>query len=104
MRIQGPGDGIRGSDRGAKSAEPLSADEARDALRRCAATSPATDRVELSSEGLALSGAESAGGTPAEVLSAERLAELRQRIQAGTYTAPDVAERVARRMLSAGDL
>lgn len=65
---------------------------------------PRVDRVEISDAGRALAakgGAES--GQPAE-MSAERLAELRQRVMSGAYNSLEVVDQVARRMLDAGDI
>jgi anti-sigma28 factor (negative regulator of flagellin synthesis) len=61
-----------------------------------------TDRVRISEAGRALAAqaAEGAEGT----LSPERLAQLRQRVQDGTYNSPAVADRIARRILESGDL
>jgi hypothetical protein len=65
---------------------------------------PKVDRVEISDAGRALAaqgGAES--GAPTE-MSAERLAELRQRVMSGAYNSLEVVDQVARRMLDAGDI
>ncbi|MDH3222886.1 MAG: flagellar biosynthesis anti-sigma factor FlgM [Gemmatimonadota bacterium] len=49
------------------------------------------DRVEISREGRALSGAEG--------LEEPRLAEIRLRLESGAYHSPEVASRVAERLL-----
>jgi flagellar biosynthesis anti-sigma factor FlgM len=60
-----------------------------------------SDRVEISAEGRIRAQAALQEGSG---LSQERLAEIRQRIEDGTYDTPDMAEQVARRILSSGDL
>jgi anti-sigma28 factor (negative regulator of flagellin synthesis) len=57
------------------------------------------DRVEISEEARerALSAADSS-------LSAERLEEIRQRIDDGTYDTPEVLDAVARAMIERGDV
>ena len=37
-------------------------------------------------------------------LSSDHIAEIRQRIRHGAYNAPEIADQVARRLLSSGDL
>ncbi len=54
------------------------------------------DSVELSSEARQLA----QGGT----LTPDRMQDIRQRIAAGTYDAPAVADAVARGILASGDL
>jgi anti-sigma28 factor (negative regulator of flagellin synthesis) len=61
-----------------------------------------TDRVRISEAGRALAAQEAAGAEGG--LSAERVSELRQRVQDGTYNSPAVADRIARRLVESGDL
>lgn len=66
-------------------------------------TADAGDRLDRSDSGSGMS--EIPGQTPSpETLSAERLIELRRRIQDRFHDSPDVAEKVARRILERGDL
>jgi anti-sigma28 factor (negative regulator of flagellin synthesis) len=58
-----------------------------------------SDRVELSEEGQAM-----ASEAAQEGLSPERLDEIVQRMEDGTYDTEAMAEEVARRLLSSGDL
>jgi len=57
---------------------------------------PRRDSVEISDAGRALAGH---GG-----LTADRVAEVRQRILAGAYNATEVVDTVARRILQRGDI
>ncbi len=62
------------------------------------------DRVEISDAGRALAAkGGSDAGAPAG-MSAERLAELRQRVMSGAYNSLEVVDQVARRMLDVGDI
>ncbi len=58
------------------------------------------DRVEISDAGRALAAKGAEGGE----MSAERVAELRQRVLGGAYNSLDVVDQVARRLLDAGDV
>lgn len=62
------------------------------------------DRVEISNEGRALSSQAGISEATISTLTAERLEEIQQRIDSGTYDTPDMAEEVARRLLISGDL
>lgn len=59
------------------------------------------DRADLPDDGPELA-AEAAGA--ADAMSAERVAELRQRIDDGAYNSLEVMDQVARRMLDRGDV
>lgn len=61
------------------------------------------DRVEISDEGRAMAhgGAEA---TPSGTLAADRLMDVRRRVQSRFYDAPEVAAEVARRIIERGDL
>lgn len=61
-----------------------------------------SDSVQISDAGRALAARES-GSEPA-ALSAERIAELRQRVLDGAYDSLEVVDEVARRILARGDL
>lgn len=61
-----------------------------------------SDRVELSHEGRVLSAQAGSFVEEAE-LTQEQLAEIRQRVDDGTYDMPEVAEEVARQLLNSGD-
>lgn len=63
-----------------------------------------SDRVEISQEGRVLSSQGSDQTDEGQALTQERLAEVRSRMDAGTYDAPEVAEEVARQILISGDL
>ena len=66
------------------------------------AAAPArVDRVEISEAGRALAakGAEGSGE-----MSADRVAELRQRVLGGAYNSLEVVDQVARRLLDSGDV
>jgi flagellar biosynthesis anti-sigma factor FlgM len=66
-----------------------------------AAAQPArADRVDISREGRDL--AAKLDNVPG--LSAERVAEIRQKIADGSYDSPEVLETVARRMIDSGDV
>jgi hypothetical protein len=69
-----------------------------------AATNSRSDKVEISPEGRVLSSQGSDGPDEGAGLTPERLAEVLQRMDAGTYDAPEVAEEVARQILISGDL
>ena len=61
------------------------------------------DRVELSPEARALAARlDETGG--ADALTPERIAELRRRIRDGVYDSPEMAAKVAGRLLDSGDL
>ncbi|HEX3160429.1 MAG TPA: flagellar biosynthesis anti-sigma factor FlgM [Gemmatimonadaceae bacterium] len=64
------------------------------------------DRVEISDAGRALAAGETGTGVTAEraELSAERLAELRQRVLSGAYNSTEMVDQVARRLLESGDV
>jgi hypothetical protein len=68
-----------------------------------AAPATRTDRVEISDAGRALA-AQGPEATPAEGMSPERLAELRQRVLGGAYNSLAVVDQIARRMLQSGDV
>ena len=68
------------------------------------ASSERSDRVEISQEGRVLSSQASDQSEEGMALTQERLTEVRQRMDAGTYDAPEVAEEVARQILISGDL
>ena len=59
------------------------------------------DRVEISDEARERALAASGDGGS---LSPERLAEIRQRIEDGTYDTPEVLEHVAKAMIERGDV
>ena len=61
------------------------------------------DRVEISEKGRALAEASVADAAHG-ALSPERLAQINERVEDGTYNTAEVAEEVARRILDAGDL
>lgn len=60
------------------------------------------DRVEISDAGRAMAMREELPTEGGE-LSPERIAALRERIRAGAFNDPAIAEAVARRMLASGD-
>jgi len=62
------------------------------------------DTVEISPEARVLASADPGEVQGGEALSAERIAEIRQRVDDGTYDSPEVAEEVARQILNSGDL
>jgi Anti-sigma-28 factor, FlgM len=63
-----------------------------------------SDSVQISDAGRALAEGAAAARRATGSLSPERAADIRQRIRAGLYDSPQVAERVARRMLDRGDI
>lgn len=65
---------------------------------------PKVDRVDISDAGRALSAKNGADANASRGMSAERLAELRQRVMSGAYNSLEVVDQVARRMLDAGDV
>ena len=62
------------------------------------------DRVEISNEGRALSS--QAGGLQevTTTLTQERIEAIRERIHSGSYDTPEMAGKVASRILASGDL
>jgi hypothetical protein len=68
------------------------------------AATPRTDRVEISEAGRALAAQQGGEAEAGGAMSAERLAELRQRVLGGAYNSLDVVDQVARRMLQSGDV
>lgn len=63
------------------------------------------DRVEISDAGRALAAKGDARDSASTAeMSAERLAELRQRVMSGAYNSLEVVDRIARRMLDVGDV
>jgi hypothetical protein len=60
------------------------------------------DLVEISEEARALAAREEAA--PEGTLSPERISELRRWIQAGGFDAPEVVDRIARRLLDGGEV
>lgn len=68
------------------------------------AAAPRVDRVEISDAGRALAAQDGSAPNASRELSAERLAELRQRVLGGAYNSLGVVDQVARRMLQAGDV
>ena len=63
-----------------------------------------SDRVEISPEGRVLSSQSQTSVEEGTGLTQERLAEIHQRMEDGTYDSPEVAEEVARQLLNSGDL
>ena len=62
------------------------------------------DRVEISDAGRALAAQQGGEAEAGGAMSAERLAELRQRVLGGAYNSLAVVDQVARRMLQSGDV
>lgn len=71
-----------------------------EALRRA----ERTDRVEISGTGREHALQQLAGGGRGAPLAPQRVAELRERISIGFYDAPEVLDRVARRIVDSGEL
>ena len=67
-----------------------------------ASPSARTDSVQISDAGRALAGGEGTERTGSA--SAERLAELRQKVLAGAYNSVQVVDQVAQRLLKSGDV
>lgn len=67
-----------------------------------APSAPRADKVQISDAGRAL--AANAGGGAVSGLSAERTADIRQRVLHGAYDSLDVVDTVARRLLETGDV
>ncbi len=65
---------------------------------------PKVDRVEISDAGRALAAKNGPDANASRGMSAERIAELRQRVMSGAYNSLEVVDQVARRMLDAGDV
>ncbi len=63
-----------------------------------------SDSVQISDAGRAMAGTEIGGGQRASGLSAERVAELRQKVLEGAYNSVQVVDQVAQRILQSGDL
>ena len=61
------------------------------------------DRIEISDEGRAMASGE-VEQLPPGTLAGDRLMDVRRRVQARYYDAPEVAEQVARRIIERGDL
>lgn len=61
------------------------------------------DRIDISDHGRALSRS-APESMPSGTLPADRLIDVRRRVQARFYDRPDVAEEVARRILERGDV
>ncbi len=68
------------------------------------ASTARVDRVEISDAGRALAAQRGGESEASGAMSAERLAELRQRVLGGAYNSLDVVDQVARRMLQSGDI
>ena len=62
------------------------------------------DKVEISPEGRVLSSQDHGSIEEGGILSQDRLDAVLQRVDDGTYDSPEVAEEVARQILSSGDL
>jgi anti-sigma28 factor (negative regulator of flagellin synthesis) len=62
------------------------------------------DRVEISSEGRALSSKAGVLQGVTTTLTQERIEAIRERIQSGSYDTPEMAGEVASRILASGDL
>lgn len=90
-----------GSSKGVEGAKPETS--SRQAVTQAAAASRA-DQVQISDAGRALAAQIEGKATPGEGLTAERTAEIRQRIYEGAYNSVEVVEEVARRMLARGDI
>ncbi|MDF1506162.1 flagellar biosynthesis anti-sigma factor FlgM [Roseisolibacter sp. H3M3-2] len=67
-----------------------------------AARAARSDSVQISDAGRALAGTE--GGERTGSASAERLAELRQKVLEGAYNSVQVVDQVAQRILKSGDV
>lgn len=70
-------------------------------------TAARSDSVQISDAGKALAAQQAEAAGPAASkgsLSAERIAEIRQRILDGAYNSVEVVDQVARRMLDSGDI
>lgn len=63
---------------------------------------PPVDRVEISDAGRAMAMQDEVKAAGRE-LTPERIAELRERIRAGTYDQPEIVSQVASRILDSGD-
>lgn len=62
-----------------------------------------SDRIDLSEEGRAAA-RDGVEAMPEGTLAVDRLMDVRRRVQARFYDAPDVVEQVARRIIERGDL
>lgn len=61
-----------------------------------------SDKVQISDAGRALAAKD--GAAEGSSLSAERIAQLRQRVLDGAYNSLDVVDEVAKRIMARGDL
>jgi negative regulator of flagellin synthesis FlgM len=68
------------------------------------ASQPRNDQVQISDAGRALAAQIDGDREVRGELSAERVAEIRQRILEGAYNSVEVVDEVARRMLKSGDI
>lgn len=63
-----------------------------------------SDRIEISEEARALARSRMAEAMEEAALTPERIAEILSRIESGFYDRPEIVHRVARAILSRGDL
>lgn len=98
MKINGGNTGPLRPDRSRDVQPPADATSARSA--RTPSQIEKLDRVEISDAGRA----KSAAVEPTDPNSAERLAQIRQRVLQGAYDADQVVGQVAERILDRGDL
>jgi anti-sigma28 factor (negative regulator of flagellin synthesis) len=80
----------------------IGAEREKPAAAQTPAPAPRSDQVQISDAGRAL--AAQAADQNGSQLSAERIAEVRERILSGAYNSLDVVEQVARKMVESGDI
>lgn len=78
-----------------------SAEESAKKTVRSVNQSERADRVDISEQGRALAAEEAEKARAG--LSAERISEIREKIRSGFYSTPEMAEKVAERMIELGE-
>ena len=104
MRIDSKNSPLQQAELASRAREAVPASPAASAPTAALSPSPRVDRVEISDAGRALAAQRGGEAEGSGAMSAERLAELRQRVLGGAYNSLDVVDQVARRMLQSGDV
>jgi anti-sigma28 factor (negative regulator of flagellin synthesis) len=102
MRIDSSTNQIQQAELASRARETAAATPSAGTPAQPAAPVARVDRVEISDAGRALAAQQGGEAEAGGAMSAERVAELRQRVLSGAYNSLDVVDQVARRMLDTG--
>jgi negative regulator of flagellin synthesis FlgM len=100
MKIYGNSSEVMRSDQ-ARELQKNAGNRPKQSVGQPAAAAPRGDKVQISDAGRALA---AQANTDRTELSAERVAEVRERILSGAYNSLEIVDQVARKMLASGDI